>query len=65
MGRIPRWGCLWMVIPSVSSSHVVFVPPSMGILFPLLRRTEVSALVFLLEFHVFGKLYLEYSELLG
>jgi hypothetical protein len=38
MGWIPRWGRLWMVIPSVS------VTPSMGILFPLLRRIKVSTL---------------------
>jgi hypothetical protein len=38
----------------------------MGILFLLLRRIEVSTLVFLpLEFHVFCKLYLGYSEYLG
>ena len=38
MGWIPRWGSLWMVIPSVSAPRFVFVTPSMGILFPLLRR---------------------------
>ena len=32
MGWIPRWGSLWMVS----------VTPSMGILFPILRRNEVS-----------------------
>ena len=44
MGWIPRWGSLWMVIPSVSVPHFVSVTPSMGILFPLLRRIEVSTL---------------------
>jgi hypothetical protein len=44
MGWIPRWGSLWMVIPSVSAPHFVSVTPSMGILFPLLRRIEVSTL---------------------
>jgi hypothetical protein len=41
MGCIPRWGSLWMVIPSVSASHIVSVISSMGILFPLLRRIEI------------------------
>jgi hypothetical protein len=44
MGWILRWGSLWMVIPSVSASHFVSVTPSMGIFFPLLRRTKVSTL---------------------
>jgi hypothetical protein len=38
MGWIPRWGNLSMVIHSFSASHCVSVPPSMGILFPFLRR---------------------------
>jgi hypothetical protein len=42
MGGIPRWGSLWMVIPSVSPSHFVSITPLMVILFPLLRRIEVS-----------------------
>ena len=56
-----------MVIPSVSTSHFVFETPSMGILFPLLRRNEVTTFLvfFFLEFHVFGELYLGNSELLG
>jgi hypothetical protein len=33
-----------MVIPSVSAPYFVSVTPSMAILFPLLRRTEVSTL---------------------
>ncbi len=33
-----------MVIPSVSALNFVSVTPSMGILFPLLRRIEVSTL---------------------
>jgi hypothetical protein len=41
MGWIPRWDSLWMVIPSVSASYFVSVTPSMGILFPLQRMTEV------------------------
>jgi hypothetical protein len=43
IGWIPRWGSLWMVIPSVSASHFLSVTHSMSILFPLLR-IEVSTL---------------------
>jgi hypothetical protein len=42
MGWIPRWYSLWMVLPSVSALNFVSVTPSMGILFPILRRNEVS-----------------------
>jgi hypothetical protein len=44
MGWIPRWGSLWVVIPSVSASDFVSVTPSMGILFLLLRGIKVSTL---------------------
>jgi hypothetical protein len=44
MGWIPRWGSFWMVILSVSALNFVSVTPSMGILFPLLRRFKVSTL---------------------
>ena len=44
MGWILRWGSLWMVLPSISTPNFVFVTPSMGILFPILRRSEVSTL---------------------
>jgi hypothetical protein len=44
MGWIPRWGSLWMVFPSVSALNFVSVIPSMGILFPILIRREVSTL---------------------
>jgi hypothetical protein len=44
MGWIPWWSSLWMVLPSVSAPHFVSATPSMGILFQLLRRTEVSTL---------------------
>jgi hypothetical protein len=44
MGWIPRWGSLWMVIPSESALNFVSVTPFMGILFPLLRRIKVSTL---------------------
>jgi hypothetical protein len=60
MGWIPGWGSLWMVLPSVSAPNFVSVTLSMGILFPILRRNEVSTL---LDFHVFCKLYLGYSKI--
>ena len=44
MGWIPRWGSLWMVHPFVLAPNFVSVTPSMGILFPILRRNEVSTL---------------------
>ena len=42
MGWIPRWGNLWMVHPFILASNFVSVTPFMGILFPILRRNEVS-----------------------
>jgi hypothetical protein len=44
IGWFLRWDSLWMVIPSVSAPHFVSVNPSMGILFPVLRRIKVSTL---------------------
>jgi hypothetical protein len=44
VGWIFRWDSLWMVLPSVSAPNFVSVTPSMGILFPILRRNEVSTL---------------------
>jgi hypothetical protein len=44
IGWILRWGSLWMVVPSISALNFASVTPSMGILFPLLRRIEVSTL---------------------
>jgi hypothetical protein len=44
MGWISKWGSLWMVFATVSASYFVSVTPSMGILFPSLRRSEVSTL---------------------
>ena len=44
MGWIPRLGSLWTVLPSVSAPNFVSVTPSMGILFPILRKSEVSTL---------------------
>jgi hypothetical protein len=56
MGCIPRCGRFWMVIPSVSAPKFVSVSPSMGILFPLLRRIKVSTLwsSFFLSFMCFA-----------
>jgi hypothetical protein len=42
MGWIPRWGSLWIVHPFVFAPNFVSVTPFMGILFPILRRNEVS-----------------------
>jgi hypothetical protein len=42
MGWIPSWGSLWMLHPLVSAQTFVSVIPPMGILFPILRRNEVS-----------------------
>jgi hypothetical protein len=39
MGWIPRWSSLWMVIPSDSALNFVSVTLSMGIFFPILRRS--------------------------
>jgi hypothetical protein len=44
MGWIRRWNTLWMVLPSVLAPNFVSVTPSMGILFPILRRNEVSSI---------------------
>jgi hypothetical protein len=44
MGWIPGCGSLWMALPSVSAPNFVSVTHSMGILFPILRRNEVSTL---------------------
>jgi hypothetical protein len=44
MGWIPGWGRLWVVHLFVLAPNFVSVTPSMGILFPILRRNEVSTL---------------------
>jgi hypothetical protein len=41
MGWIPGWGSLWIVHPFVLAPNFVSVTPSMGVLFPILRRNEV------------------------
>ena len=43
MRWMTREESLWMVFPSVSAPH--FVTPSMGILFPIQRRSKVSILL--------------------
>jgi hypothetical protein len=65
MGWIPRWGSLWMDIPSVSAPNFVSVTNvySMGILCPLLRRIQVFTLwSYFLSFMCFANCI---SELLG
>ena len=56
MRWIPTWGSLWMVLPSVSALNIVSVTPSMGILFPQVRKIEVSTLwsSFFLRFMCFA-----------
>jgi hypothetical protein len=59
MGWIPAYDNHSMVHPFVTAPNFVSVTPSMGVLFPFLRKGSVHTLVFvLLEFHAFGKLYL-------
>ena len=64
MGWIPGYGSLKMVHPFVSAPNFVSVTPSMGVLFPLLRRGIVSTLQssFFLSFMCLGNciLYLGY-----
>jgi hypothetical protein len=38
MGWIPRWGSQWIGHPFVLAPNFVSVTPSMGILFPILRK---------------------------
>ena len=67
MEWILRWGSLWMVHPFILAPNFISVTPFIGILFPILRRNEVSThVVFpLLDFLVFCKLYLGCSMFLG
>ena len=44
MGWIPGYGSLYMVHPFISAPNFVSVTPSMGVLFPILRRGIVSTL---------------------
>jgi hypothetical protein len=69
MGWIPGYGRLSMVHPFVSAPNFVSVTPSMGVLFPILRRGKVATLwsSFLLSFMCLPNctLYLGYSKFLG
>ena len=66
MGWIPGYGSLYMVHPFISAPNFVSVTPSMGVLFPNLRRGIVSTLQssFFLSFMCFTNciLYLGYSK---
>ena len=42
MGWIPGWGSLQIVHPFILAPNFVSVSPFMGILFPILRRNDVS-----------------------
>jgi hypothetical protein len=42
IGWIPGCGSLWMAHPFVSAPKFVSVTPSMGVLFPILRKNEVQ-----------------------
>jgi hypothetical protein len=44
MGWIPGYGSLYMVHPFISAPNFVSVTPSLGVLFPILRRGIVSTL---------------------
>jgi hypothetical protein len=46
MGWIPGYGSLYMVHPFISAPNFVSVTPSMGVLFPNLRRGIVSTLAY-------------------
>ena len=69
MGWIPGYDSLLMVHPFVSAPNFVSVTPSMGVLFPVLRRGKVATLwsLFFLSFMCFTNciLYLGYSKFLG
>jgi hypothetical protein len=55
IGWIPGWGSLWMIHPFVWALNFVSVTLSMGILFAILRRNEVSTRwSFLLSFMCFA-----------
>ena len=66
MGWIPGYGSLYMVHPFISAPNFVSVTPSMGVLFPILRRGIVSTLQssFFLSFMRFANciLYLGYPK---
>ena len=67
MGWVPRCSSLWMVHPFISALNVVSVTPSMGVLFPILRRGEFSKLCssFFLSFMCFASCILGTLKFLG
>ena len=69
MGWIPGYGSLYMDHPFISAPNFVSVTPSMGVLFPILRRGKVSTLwsSFFLSFMRLANciLYLGYPKFLG
>jgi hypothetical protein len=69
MGWIPGYGNHWMVHPFITAPNFVSVTPSMGVLFPILRRGKVSTLwsSFFLRFMLLANwiLYLAYPKFLG
>jgi hypothetical protein len=69
MGWIPGYGSLYMVHPFVTAPNFVSVTPSIGVLFPILRRGKVSTLwsSFFLSFMRFANciLYLGYHKFVG
>jgi hypothetical protein len=44
MGWTPGWDSAWMVHPIISAPNFVSLTPSMGVLFPILSRGELSTL---------------------
>jgi hypothetical protein len=69
MEWIPGYGSLLMVQPFISGPNFLSVTPSMGALFPILRRDKVSTLwsLFFLSFICLANciLYPGYSKFLG
>ena len=69
MGWIPGYGNHKMVHPFITASNFVSVTPSMGVLFPILRRGKVPTLwssFFLSFIHLANCiLYLGYTKFLG
>jgi len=59
MNWIPRWGRLWMAIPSVSAPNFVSISPPRNILVPLSKKdwSIQTLVILLLELHVVCGLY--------
>jgi hypothetical protein len=49
MGWIPGYGSLYMVHPFISAPNSVSVTPSMGVLFPNLRRGIVLSFISVID----------------